>query len=115
MENVIFFILGAAISWATQHFYYRRSDKKKPEWFNVESIKGILAKNPEDIDWTAEQILNLYKHRVYSSDPSDPLPYNICPNCGSAELERGSYNDDQRDETYFVINCKSCKWSNWTQ
>ncbi|HBF12042.1 MAG TPA: hypothetical protein DDW49_01420, partial [Deltaproteobacteria bacterium] len=79
------------------------------------NIKEILIKNPADIDWTAEQIINLYRQSTFDSESDDPLPYTHCPQCGSEELNRGMHTDNERDENYFVITCKKCKWSEVTQ
>lgn len=45
----------------------------------------------------------------------DPLPFKRCPECGEDDFERRSHTDDQRDEIYYVITCKKCGWSEWTQ
>jgi hypothetical protein len=55
---------------------------------------------------------NFKKVRFYSSDP---LPFDVCPQCGSPNLERSSATDYKHDETYFSIKCKKCGWSDWTQ
>lgn len=45
----------------------------------------------------------------------DPLPYIACPKCGSENLERNKMTDYHHDEIYYMITCKDCGWSNWTQ
>lgn len=45
----------------------------------------------------------------------DPLPFKRCPECGEDDFDRGSHTDDQRDDIYYVITCKACGWSEWTQ
>lgn len=113
MENLIFFGLGAMISLAISYHYYKRNSLEKPDWFSVESIKEILTEHPEDIDWTAKQIVKLYNNKVYDKDSSDPLAYNCCPRCGSEQLNRSSYHDEERDNLYFLINCENCEWSDY--
>ena len=115
MENLIFFALGAVVSLAISYYYYRRSSKEKPDWFSIESIKEILTKHPEDIDWTAKEIVDLYNNKVYEQDSSDPLPYNCCPRCGSERLNKSSYQDEERDAYYFLISCEKCEWSDYTE
>jgi len=45
----------------------------------------------------------------------DPLPYLVCPNCGSPKLDRGEYTDYERDDQYFVVRCNECNWSDSTE
>lgn len=60
-------------------------------------------------------VFKKYNELIYDTDTEDPLPFKICPNCGSDKLERSSATDYQHDETYFMIRCKDCDWSDWTQ
>lgn len=115
MENLIFFALGAVVSLVISYYYYKKGSQEKPDWFSVESIKEILAVHPEDIDWTAKQIVDLYNNKVYEKDGSDPLPYNCCPRCGSERLSKSSYQDEERDAYYFLISCDDCEWSDYTE
>lgn len=46
---------------------------------------------------------------------NDPLPYLRCPECGSDKLKRKMYTDPNRDDNYYSIDCRSCKWSDWSQ
>jgi len=41
----------------------------------------------------------------------DPLSSRHCPKCGSAELERSVSQDPKRDDVYYQVTCKKCKWS----
>ena len=115
MENLIFFVLGAGVSLAISYYYYRRGSQEKPSWFSTDSIKEILTKHPEDIDWTAKQIVELYNNKVYERDSPDPLPYNCCPRCGSEQLKRSSHQDIGRDAYYFLVSCENCEWSDYTE
>jgi hypothetical protein len=45
----------------------------------------------------------------------DPLPYLVCPSCASADLKRYTADDPARDDTYYIIECNGCGWSDWTQ
>ena len=50
------------------------------------------------------------------SDPWDTV-FGIgrCPRCGSTDLKRFSQTDHHYDDTYHIIECKKCGWSEWTQ
>ncbi len=39
----------------------------------------------------------------------DPLPYLVCPSCGSAKLRRYQANDT-RGDAYYCIECENCNW-----
>jgi len=52
---------------------------------------------------------------IDTTDTNNPLPYKVCPECGSAKLKRSSIVDYARDETYFIIECTECDWSAWSQ
>jgi hypothetical protein len=45
---------------------------------------------------------------------SDPLPYLVCPSCGSTELRRYKAND-ARVDSYYCIECEACKWRDETE
>lgn len=49
-------------------------------------------------------------------DDEDPLfGVKRCPQCGGTELNFSSMTDYHRDEVYYIIECTSCRWSDWTQ
>lgn len=114
IENIIFFVLGAFASWGISHYYYNRGNREVPRWL-LPGIKEILAKNPDDIDWTAKQIVNLYNDKIFNLGLSDPLPFNYCPKCGSDKLKHSSFTDEKRDNVYYSVECGECRWSDWTQ
>ena len=39
----------------------------------------------------------------------------MCPQCASSELEERMSVDHKHDEVYYIIECKECGWSDWTQ
>jgi TIR domain len=44
----------------------------------------------------------------------DPLPYLVCPTCGSEKLLR--FEDwDKRGDHYFCIKCEECNWYDYTE
>ena len=118
MENLIFSFLGiffgGSISWIISRHYYNRGNKEIPRWL-LPGIKEILAKKPDDIDWTAQQIVNLYNNKIFDFGSGDSLPFNHCPKCGSDKLKRSSFTDEKRDDAYYSIECEECGWSDWTQ
>lgn len=115
MESLIYFILGVVLSWIISRHFYRRSNKETPDWFSITNIKEVLTKKPDDIDWTAQQIVNLYNNKIFDFGSGDPLPFSHCPKCGSDKLKRSSFTDEKRDDAYYSIECGECKWSDWTQ
>lgn len=46
---------------------------------------------------------------------NDPLPYKRCPKCGENQFDRKTISHPDRDDEYYVIGCKKCNWSEWTQ
>ena len=60
-------------------------------------------------------IVKKYNEVIYDFNSKDPLPFLACPSCGSNELEHYSPTDYKNDEIYFMIKCKDCGWSDWTQ
>lgn len=116
MEALVFFIAGAIVSYIISYLFYKRGAKEKPSWFNIDTIKSIISKHPEDIDWTAKEIVKLYKNKVVGEQSDGPLPdYNFCPECGHDKLSRGTHNDHEHDEVYYWIECPNCNWSDWSQ
>jgi hypothetical protein len=45
----------------------------------------------------------------------DPLPYMVCPDCGSTNMERREFIDEKRDDIYMIIHCKDCNWGDSTE
>lgn len=45
----------------------------------------------------------------------DPLPYLVCPQCGSTNLRRGQFVDEQRYDTYMYVQCEECEWGDSTE
>lgn len=115
MESLIYFILGGVLSWVISYHFYHRGSRETPDWFSVANIKELLTKKPDDIDWTAQQIVNLYKNKIFDFYSGDPLPFNHCPKCGSSKLKRSSLTDKKRYDLYHFIKCEECEWSDWTQ
>lgn len=58
------------------------------------------------------QLLDLTEGKMTSIDP---LPYLVCPRCGSTALKRQDWIDYQRDDTYMLIKCAECGWQDSTE
>jgi hypothetical protein len=79
------------------------------------TIAFEITGKPSDI-----KIARLLQNRLMKitsdhCDARDPLPYIICPSCGSANMKRSSTMDYERDEVYYIIDCEDCNWSDWSQ
>lgn len=95
----------------------------------VADYRGFLAKSRKSFGTIAAQVcgdpseaalFRRLKARIdeltYDDQASgDPLPFKRCPQCGEDDFERRCLTDEQRDETYYVITCKHCDWSEWAQ
>lgn len=88
--------------------YKNDSDKDREE-----IIKSILGERPSQS--LTKAIIKKYKELVYNLISNDPLPFNICPSCGSNRLQRSSATDYIHEDTYYSVKCKDCGWSDWTQ
>lgn len=47
--------------------------------------------------------------------PPKHLGYLFCPQCGGANLRDDSIADYQGEETYYIVKCEDCGWSELTQ
>lgn len=78
----------------------------------MEDIAAEITGKPSDVE-----IARLLQNRLldltmeYSS--GDPLPYIVCPKCGSTDLKRSDQWDGDRH--YYIIQCEKCKWSDGTE
>jgi hypothetical protein len=85
------------------------------ETVSPDTIAFEITGKPSDIEIARRLQNRLLKLTLDYCDDGDPLPYIICPSCGSSSLKRSSAMDSRRDEVYYVIECEDCKWSNWSQ
>jgi hypothetical protein len=51
----------------------------------------------------------------YGQGSMDPLPYLVCPRCGSTNLERRQSVDEERGDMYLDVWCEDCKWTDSTE
>ena len=77
-------------------------------------VQGITGQ-PRDIEIAQKLQARLHELTAANVDPRDPFGILICPECGKNEFKRSTLVDHQRDDSYYVINCKNCTWSDWTQ
>lgn len=92
---------------------YRGFDLKGE--MSLETIAKELTGRSPDIE-----IARLLQERLLEitesyASPGDPLPYLICPRCGSGKLTRSQAMDDKRGDNYLIITCEDCKWSDSTE
>lgn len=106
-------IIGGFTSWYISKFWSQKSSKETPEWVNtdlVKSIKDVLAKRPEDVDWTTKEIVKLYRNSVYKDAENPKISdINHCADCGNENLTYHFYRV-YGSKTYSV-RCEECKWS----
>lgn len=81
----------------------------------LDQVIAEMLGHPRDIEVAARLQKKINELTEKNTDPHDPLPYLICPTCGSADLNRSSACDTTRDEMYYLIDCTQCNWSDWTQ
>jgi len=76
-----------------------------------ENRKKLIGKEKP----SKKDIVKQYWKEVLDEYSGDPLPFKICPQCGNEVLNRRSYVDYEKDEAYYIVECKECGWSEWTQ
>lgn len=115
MEIILLFvgaILGGCISWYISKYWSDKSSKEVPEWVEanlVKSIKHVLIKRPDDVEWTSQQIVELYKQSLYkgSNDPSIS-DVNHCAECGSKKLYFHFFR--VYGGKVYSLFCSECNW-----
>jgi hypothetical protein len=93
----------------------------------VAEYRGLGITKDADLDHAAAQITGTMTNREFirrlqerlleltADIPStDPLPYLVCPTCGSDKLERSTQHD-RRGDQYYCIACNECNWSAATE
>ncbi len=79
------------------------------------TIAFEIIGEPSDIELARRLQNRLMELTSNHCGVGDPLPYIVCPSCGSSNLKRSSATDYERDEIYYVIECEECKWSDCSQ
>ena len=80
----------------------------------MEDIAAEITGKPSDVE-IARLLQNRLLDLTLEHSHGDPLPYLVCPECGSTELKRSEQWDYKRDDHYYIIQCEKCKWNDWTQ
>lgn len=80
----------------------------------LEQVAEQIAGNPGNVELA--QILQTKLNTISrEATEGDPFGVVVCPSCASANLHRHSATDYARDDVYYLIDCKDCGWSDWTQ
>jgi len=87
--------------------------------FRISSDADLLRAAPEvtGIKTNRELIRRLQERLLeLTADITspDPLPFFVCPKCGSDKLERSTAYD-QRGDHYYCITCHECHWHEATE
>lgn len=109
-------LIGLISGWLTTHIYYKINEKQNLELNKKLSkeVKDIILKTKQR-DLSIKELNKLLEKKTFDKDSSDPLPFIACPKCGNKKIEKSTHDDYERDESYFIISCKKCGWSEWTQ
>ncbi len=84
--------------------------KELPDAWKLMQVEPYAEVYPQG---TAENLLDqavILKRNelVLDSESDEPLPYRLCPECGSRDLRRNEWN--ARDEMHYLVSCK-CGWA----
>ncbi len=60
-------------------------------------------------------VVEKYHEVIYDNGASGPFGMKYCPSCGSEKLVFSSALDEAHDEMYYLVKCKDCGYSDWTQ
>ena len=81
----------------------------------LNDVVAEMTEHPRDIEIAQKLQARLHELTAANIHPADPFGVIICPTCDSEDLKCSSPCDPARDETYYIIECQSCGWSDWTQ
>ncbi len=109
-------VLGAACSWVITHLYYQKSNAEQKVVYDklTEEVRQLI-RDDQRARLSVRELNELLERRTIDPDSDHPLPFVACPRCGSKELSRKSATDTAHDEVYYMIDCRDCGWSEWTQ
>ncbi len=113
---VLGLIIGGLISWGITHIYYKKSSKEQETIYNKlsEEVRdAILEDNREKL--SVLDLNQILEEKTIDPDSKAPLPYKVCPKCGSEKLKWDQYNDYNHDDIYFLLKCDDCGWGEVTQ
>ena len=105
--------LGGLISWYISKYWSNVSSKETRDWVQtdlVKSIKDILVKKPQDVDWTTEQIVALYRQSTFKGKIQPKIAdINHCAKCGNTKLQYDFYR--KHGLKAYALRCSECDWS----
>ena len=95
----------------------------------VADYRGFVAKSSRSIgriasdicgDPNEAQLVRRLRERIHEltydeTATRDPLPFKRCPQCGESNFDRKTHTDRSRDDVYYIIICKECGWSEFTE
>jgi len=79
-------------------------------WSKLSDELKTTIVNSQVNNLTVKDLNRLLEEKIFDDDAQgDPLPFKVCPQGGSSELERsgGEYSG----RIYFHIGCKKCDWA----
>lgn len=81
----------------------------------LDQVAAELTGEPRDLEIARRLQTKLLELTASHASEGDPLPYLVCPTCACTELKRSTQEDRARDDLYYVIECRDCGWSDWSQ
>jgi hypothetical protein len=81
---------------------------------SLEEVVAEMTGHPRDVEIAKRLQRKLNELTRRNARDGDPFPELVCPSCGCEDLRRSSATSD-RDDTYYMIECKECGWGDWTQ
>ncbi len=115
-------IIGGLISWGITHWYYVRSAEDQRLVYDKLSseIKGLILADKR-ANLSVRDLNELLRRLVIDETSSDPLPYKVCPKCGSENIypstdfivdsEMGDDGMSYHTAAPFkAIECEDCGW-----
>jgi hypothetical protein len=114
--------IGALVSWAIAHVYYRRASKDQASLYKKLSsdLRGwILADTRKHL--SVADLDALLQEKTIDPSSSGTLGFKACPKCGSENLSResdlevdtdvGDYGEPVHSPIYIpAIACLDCGW-----
>ena len=115
-------LIGGLISWGITHWYYVRSSRTQQTVFDKLSSElrdMILADKRSNL--SVKDLNELLRDTVIDKTSTDPLPYKLCPKCGSENIYRSKdfiVDAEMGDggipfhtaTPYKTIICDDCGW-----
>ena len=115
-------LIGGLITWGITHWYYMLSRRDQQAVFGKLSSElrdMILADKRSNL--SVKDLNELLRGTVIDKTSIDPLPYRVCPKCGSENIYRSRdfiVDSDMGDDgmpvhitaPYKMIVCEDCGW-----